>query len=113
MSSQWQSADFECRSGLTLLGLIFIFRLVKEEIRGQFFILVARKVCLNDQISFESKPTKLAQALALWGSSWPQETYSFNSLAFLLRHRNGLRTRGDWGVLINVLAQKLHELFWV
>jgi hypothetical protein len=43
-----------------LLLLIFVHRLVEEEVCGEFFVLVAGEVGLDDEITFEAETTKLS-----------------------------------------------------
>lgn len=50
------------------LLLIWILGLVEEEICGQFFILIAREVCLNDKITLEAKSAQLY--LSIHDTEW-------------------------------------------
>ena len=49
----------------TGLVLVILRRLVKEEIRGQLFVLVASEIRLDDHISLETETAKLVQSVTI------------------------------------------------
>lgn len=76
--------------------VIAIVRLVEQEIRGEFLVLVTRKVGLNNEITLEAQAAK-----------------AFNCLTLLFSNADGLSTRWQRRVFIGVLGEQLQELFRV
>lgn len=81
-----------------LLGsIIVLVRLIKQEVGSKLLVLVARKVRLRNLLYTET-----------------QQAQTINSLALLLRDRNGMRSGREGRVLVAAgLAEQLEELVLV
>ena len=73
----WCSGLFVSRFG-RLLALIIIW-LIKQKVGSQFFVLVAREVCLNDEIALETKAAKLKGRISMH-SNFLSGTFNLPSL---------------------------------
>lgn len=78
------------------LLVVQVLGLIKEEVGGQFLVLVTREVSLNHEVAFEAKAT---QAL--------------DSLTLLFCNGNGLCARGQRRIVVSVLGKQLQELLRV
>lgn len=90
VASVWRKCTLGSYPSLCYSLVIAVVGLVEEEICSQFFVLVTRKVGLNNEVTLE-----------------PQAAKAFNSLTLLLSDTDCLSTGWQRRVLIGVLGEQL------
>ena len=83
---------------------------IEKEVRGEFLVLVACEVCLDNEVTLEAEAAQLGH-ISLSNPALSQIlTYALDGLALLLGDVDGVRTRGQGSIFICVLHEQLHEL---
>lgn len=98
-----------------------IVRLVEQKVRREFFVFVARKVSLDDEVALEAKtaqlPKQLQSATTLHHTEdlkiKSAETHPFDGFPFFLGNGHTLCTwrQREAFLVVSTFGQQLHELF--
>lgn len=97
-------------------GRVLLVGLVEQEVGGELLVLVAGEVSLDGLIAVESQAAQLYKLRQLHDQKQGKlvrYTYTLDSIALLLSHRNSLSTRRQWSVVVAILTEQAEELLRV